>query len=129
MELRSRGWSIVAAAREAGVSRSTGKNWSRGCKIYWHGVVTGFMPVRRNATAGCCRPFEAHRRATARRARHHRRRVETSEPLRQLVADLLDQRWARSRSAASCGDGSRTSRRCGCVTRAFTRPSTSLDRR
>jgi IS30 family transposase len=29
--------------------------------------------LRRNATAAGCRPFEAHRRAVARRARHHRR--------------------------------------------------------
>ena len=36
---------------------------------------------------------------------------------------------ARSRSAATCGCGSPTSRRCGCVTRASTRPSTSPDRR
>jgi transposase, IS30 family len=144
MELRSRGWSIVAAAREAGVSRSSGKNWSRGYKVYRHGVVTGFVPaldrlavrevssrflsqeerieiadlrhaglsirqiagrlgrapstvsreLRRNATASGYRPFEAHRRATARRARHHRRRVETSQQLRQLVGELLAQRWS-----------------------------------
>jgi lambda repressor-like predicted transcriptional regulator len=36
---------------------------------------------------------------------------------------------ARGRSAASCGSGFRTSRRCGCVTRASTRPSTGQDRR
>ena len=30
MELRERGWSILAAAREVGVSRTTGNNWSRG---------------------------------------------------------------------------------------------------
>jgi lambda repressor-like predicted transcriptional regulator len=37
MELRSRGWSIMAAAREAGVSRTAGHNWSRGYKIYRNG--------------------------------------------------------------------------------------------
>jgi len=29
MELRERGWSILAAAGEVGVSRTTGNNWSR----------------------------------------------------------------------------------------------------
>ena len=48
----------------------------------------------RNATARCYRPFEAHRRATARRARHHPRRIETNGELRQLVAELLAQRWS-----------------------------------
>jgi transposase, IS30 family len=145
VELRERGWSIVAAAREAGVSRSTGKNWSRGYKLYRHGQVIGFVPplerlavrqisarflsqderieiadlrqaglgirkiaeqlgrapstisreLRRNANSGGgYRPFEAHRRATSRRARNHRRRVETNGELRQLVAELLAQRWS-----------------------------------
>jgi transposase, IS30 family len=144
MELRARGWSIKASAREAGVSRSTGKNWNRGYKVYRHGQVVAFVPpldrlavreisdrflslderieiadlrhaglairqvaerlgrapstvsreLRRNATAGGYRPFEAHRRATARRTRHHWRRVEASEQLRQLVTELLAQRWS-----------------------------------
>jgi len=144
MELRNRGWSIVAAAREAGVSRSTGKNWSRGYKVYRRGQVVGFAPpldrlavreisarylsqderieiadlrraglsirliarqlgrapstisreIRRNAAASGYRPFEAHRRATARRARQHRRRVEANAELGQLVAELLAQRWS-----------------------------------
>jgi IS30 family transposase len=144
VELRSRGWSIMAAAREAGVSRTAGHNWSRGYKTYRHGEVTGFVPalerlavreisarflsqderieiadlrlagltvrqiadrlgrapstisreLRRNATAGGYRPFEAHRRATARRARSHRRRIETNGELRQLVAEFLAQRWS-----------------------------------
>jgi IS30 family transposase len=144
MDLRSRGWSIVAAAREVGVSRTAGNNWSRGYKTYRDGQVTGFVPaldrlavrqisarylsqderieiadlrhggrsirqiaeqlgrapstisreLRRNATAGGYRPFEAHRRATANRARSHRRRVETCDELRQLVAELLAQRWS-----------------------------------
>jgi IS30 family transposase len=50
--------------------------------------------LRRNATAGRYRPFEAHRRATANRARHHRRRVETNDELRQLIAELYAQRWS-----------------------------------
>jgi transposase, IS30 family len=143
-ELRERGWSIVAAAREVGVSRTAGNNWSRGYKTYRHGRVAGFVPaldrlavreisarflsqderieiadlrqaglgirqiagrlgrapstisreLGRNATARGYRPFEAHRRATARRARHHPRRIETNGELRQLVAELLAQRWS-----------------------------------
>ena len=136
VELRERGWSVVAAAREVGVSRTTGANWSRGYKTYRHGQVTGFVPplerlavrdisvrflsqdkrieiaglrlagmslrqiaarlgqapstisreLRRNASAGVgYRPFEAHRQATARRARPHRRRIETDSELRQPV--------------------------------------------
>jgi transposase len=45
MELRSRGWSIMAAAREVGVSRTAGHNWSRGYKTYRNGQVTGFVPA------------------------------------------------------------------------------------
>ena len=44
MELRERGWSILAAAREVGVSRTTGNNWSRGYKTYRLGQVVGFVP-------------------------------------------------------------------------------------
>jgi len=144
-ELRARGWSILAAAREVGVSRTTGNNWSRGYKSYRHGQVTGFVPaldrlavrevsarylsqderieladlrhaglsirqiadqlgrapstisreLRRNAVgSGIYRPFEAHRRATARRARHQRRRIETSPELLQAISELLAQRWS-----------------------------------
>ena len=39
-------------------------------------------------------PFEAHRLATARRGRFHLRRVETDAQLRELIADLLMQRWS-----------------------------------
>jgi IS30 family transposase len=145
VELRERGWSILAAAREAGVSRTAGNNWSRGYKAYRNGQVTGFVPalerlavrqisarflsqderieiadlrhaglsirqiagrmgrapsaisreLRRNAAGSRgYRPFEAHRRATARRARNHRRRIETNGELRQLVAEFLAQRWS-----------------------------------
>jgi IS30 family transposase len=45
MELRSRGWSIMAAAREVGASRTAGHNWSRGYKTYRNGQVTGFVPA------------------------------------------------------------------------------------
>lgn len=51
--------------------------------------------LRRNAHAAAgYRPFEAHRRAVARRARHHRCRVEINSALRQLIAELLAQRWS-----------------------------------
>lgn len=134
-----------AAAREVGVSRSSGANWSRGYKTYRNGVAVGFVPaldrlavrqistrflsqderieiadlrqsglsmraiatrmnrapstisreLRRNTTHGRgYRPFDAHRLATTRRARHHRRRVDTCARLGSLVASLLDQRWS-----------------------------------
>ncbi|MET9311014.1 IS30 family transposase [Kribbella sp. NPDC003505] len=143
VELRARGWSIMAAAREVGVSRTTGANWSRGYKTYRKGEVVGFVApldrlavreissrflsederieiadlrqagmsirgiadrlgrapstisreLRRNAhVGGGYRPFEAHRQATARRARRHRRRLETNRQLRDLVGELLAQR-------------------------------------
>jgi IS30 family transposase len=44
MELRARGWSILAAAREVGVSRTSGMNWSRGYKTYRNGKAVGFVP-------------------------------------------------------------------------------------
>jgi IS30 family transposase len=43
VELRERGWSILAAAREVGVSRTAGNNWSRGYETYPNGQVTGFV--------------------------------------------------------------------------------------
>jgi IS30 family transposase len=50
MELRERGWSILAAAREVGVSRTTGNNWTRGYKTYRHGKAIGFVaPLERLA--------------------------------------------------------------------------------
>ncbi|WP_202867873.1 hypothetical protein [Kribbella pittospori] len=33
----------MAAAREVGVSRTTGANWSRGYKTYRNGEVVGFV--------------------------------------------------------------------------------------
>jgi IS30 family transposase len=43
MELRARGWSVRAAAREVGVSRTAGANWSRGYKVYRNGLVVKFV--------------------------------------------------------------------------------------
>jgi len=50
--------------------------------------------LRRNAIAIGYRPFEAHRYATARRGRSHRRRIEANGELRRLVAEFLAQRWS-----------------------------------
>lgn len=51
--------------------------------------------LRRNGRKdGSYRPFDAHRKAVARRARHHRRRLETNVVLRRLVGELLSQRWS-----------------------------------
>ncbi|WP_374159913.1 IS30 family transposase [Mycobacterium sp. G7A2] len=145
MELRARGWSVRAAAREVGVSRSAATNWTRGYKTYRNGVAVGFVPpldrlavreisprylsqderieiadlrrsglsvrsiasrlgrapstisreLRRNCTAGRgYRPFDAHRRATARRARQRQRRVDTNDQLSAVVTELLAQRWS-----------------------------------
>ena len=145
MELRERGWSIRAAAREVGVARTTGTNWACGYKTYRNGKVVGFVPplerlavrqissrflsqderieiadlrhagvsirqialtlgrapstisreLRRNVSGRRgYRPFDAHRHATARRARHHRRRIETNVELRELIGELLAQRWS-----------------------------------
>ncbi len=145
MELRARGWSVRAAAREVGVSRSAGANWARGHKVYRNGVVVGFVApldrlavrqistryltqderieiadlcqsglsiraiaarlgrapstisreLRRNVVTGRgYRPFDAHRRATVRRARQHRRRVEINDRLGEVIAELLGQRWS-----------------------------------
>ena len=44
MELRARGWSVRAAAREVGVSRSAATNWTKGYKTYRNGVEVGFVP-------------------------------------------------------------------------------------
>jgi IS30 family transposase len=49
---------------------------------------------RNPISIGGYRPFEAHRRATARRARHHRRRIETNPELRQLISESLPHRWS-----------------------------------
>lgn len=143
--LRARGWSILAAAREVGVSRTSGANWARGYKTYRDGEVVGFVApldhlavrevstrylsqherflvadlrregasiraiaaelgrapstvsreLRRNTGPDkAYRPFEAHRQAVARRARRHRRRVETSLELRELVGGLIGDRWS-----------------------------------
>jgi IS30 family transposase len=147
MELRARGWSVLGAAREIGISRTAANNWARGYKTYRKGGSVGFVPplerlavrqisdrflsqderieiadlhqagmsirqisqrlgraastisreLRRNAAGdrdGGYRPFDAHRRAVARRARDHRRRIEKNAELRRVVRELLMQRWS-----------------------------------
>lgn len=41
VELRARGWSISAAGREVGVSRTSANNWARGYKTYRRGEAVG----------------------------------------------------------------------------------------
>lgn len=144
MELRGRGWTIAAAAREVGVSRTAANNWTRGYKVYRKGQIIGVVApldrlatreissrylsqnerieiadlrhaglsirkiaeelgraastvsreLARNGRKGGYRPFEAHRKATARRARDHKRRVEKHPELSQTVGELLAQRWS-----------------------------------
>ena len=51
--------------------------------------------LRRNATSGDgYRPFNAHRQATARRARNHLCRIDTHDQLRTVIAEMLGQRWS-----------------------------------
>ncbi|WP_439116816.1 IS30 family transposase [Mycolicibacter kumamotonensis] len=51
--------------------------------------------LRRNTVPGRgYRPFDAHRRATVRRARQHRRRLDTNSDLSAVVSELLAQRWS-----------------------------------
>jgi transposase, IS30 family len=86
--------------------------------------------LRRNATAGKgYRPFEAHRRATARRARRHRRRVDVNVELRRVIGELLSQRWSPQQISRHLRQRFPEDRRCGRATRASTRPCTSRDHR
>ncbi|WP_394328778.1 transposase [Mycobacterium avium] len=51
--------------------------------------------MRRNSRRdGQYRPFEAHRWAVERRARRRQRRVDKNPTLRDLIAELLAQRWS-----------------------------------
>ena len=43
MELRARGWTVAAARREVGVSRTTGANWSRGHTVRLKGGMVKFV--------------------------------------------------------------------------------------
>ena len=76
-DLRLKGMSLREIARRMGRAASTVSR-----------------ELRRNAHQGGYRPFEAHRLATARRARHHPCRIDTHGALRAAVAELLAQRWS-----------------------------------
>jgi IS30 family transposase len=87
--------------------------------------------LRRNAHAGGdYRPFEAHRQATARRARRHRRRLDTNPELHDQVAELLAQRWSPqqiSRHLRLCHPGQLVMWLCHeTIYQAVYRPGTSL---
>nr|WP_228480880.1 IS30 family transposase [Microbacterium luteum] len=145
MQLREQGWSIAAAAREVGASRTAGHNWARGYKTYKAGAVVGYVPAldrrevrvvsarflsqdervriadlhhagqsareiaaqlgrapstisrelsRNSSAGGGYRPFEAHRLASRRRGREHARRIDVDDRLREVVDELLQQRWS-----------------------------------
>jgi hypothetical protein len=58
--------------------------------------------------------------------RHHRHRVKSNAQLRQLLEQLLEQRWSPQQIRTGiCAEGPPMSRACGCATRASTRPSIS----
>jgi hypothetical protein len=58
--------------------------------------------------------------------RHHRHRVKSNAQLRQLLEQLLAQRWSPQQIRTGiCAEGPPMSRACGCATRASTRPSIS----
>jgi transposase, IS30 family len=79
----------IADLHQAGLSgRAIGRQLGRA-------PSTISRELHRNATAGKgYRPFEAHRQASARRGRHHRRRVDTNLELRGVIGELLAQRWS-----------------------------------
>jgi IS30 family transposase len=82
--------------------------------------------LRRNTVTGRgYRPFDAHRWATARRVRHHERRVHTNVVLREIWSNFWGSGGVPSRSAVTCGCVSRASEGCGCVTKVSTRRFTS----
>jgi IS30 family transposase len=69
--------------------------------------------LRRNATTGRrggYRPFDAHRRACARRARVRRLRIDTNAELGRVVSELLEQRWSPEQISSTFAHGSSTTR-------------------
>lgn len=56
---------------------------------------TIYRELKRNASSsGVYRPHEAHRQAVGRRARHHRRRIDTHPEQFDVISELLMQRWS-----------------------------------
>lgn len=104
MELRARGWSVRAAAREVGVSRTCGANWSRGYKTYRDGKVVGFVaPLDHLAVREVSARYlsqderfqiaDLHRagasiRSIATELRRHRRRSHRTRTLSTTAGDL-----------------------------------------
>lgn len=76
-DLHLQGLSVREIARQTGRSASTVSR-----------------ELRRNASPIGYRPFEAHRMATARRARHHTCRIDSNDELHTVIAELLRLRWS-----------------------------------
>ncbi|TSD40343.1 hypothetical protein FFI94_031920 [Rhodococcus sp. KBS0724] len=110
MELRGREWSIRAAAREVGVSRSSGTNWARDCSVYRAGqLVRTVAPLDRLGVRAVSARFlsederiqvadlQRERPSTRQSgcrsaARHRQRRIESSAELFEAVSQALGQR-------------------------------------
>jgi hypothetical protein len=75
--------------------------------------------LRRNAPAGRgYQPFDAHRRAAARCARHHPRRGDTNDRLSGVVTELLGNRWNPPADQSPHAPAlSLVNRRCGRATK------------
>lgn len=70
--------------------------------------------LRRNAASSDrYQPFQAHRRATARRERRHRRRIIANELLGLIVTELLAQRWSPQQISRHLRGGFPPSPGCG----------------
>lgn len=119
MELRARGWSVRAAVREVGVSRSCGANWSRGYKTYRNGEVVGFVaPLDRLAVREVSARYlsQDERFIIADR----RRAGDTVRAIATGVARELG-RGGEPGDVAACAAGRRSRRgsaRCRCSARA-----------
>ena len=95
MELRARGWSVRAAAREVGVSRSAATNWSRGYKTYRNGVEVGFVPAAGPAGGSP----DQHAIPVPGRAHRDRRSARSGLSLRAIADGSVGR---RRRSRGSC---------------------------
>jgi hypothetical protein len=108
-DLRRSGLNIRGITAELGRAPST---------ISWE--------LRRNSRRdGTYRPFEAHRWAVHRRARRHRRRIDTKPALCELIAELLAQRWSAQQIARHLRGKYPTISRCGCAAKVSIKPSIS----
>jgi transposase, IS30 family len=131
-ELRARGWSILAAAREVGVSRTAGNNWSHGYKTYRNGQVTGFVPAldrlavrqisgrylsqdERIEIADLRHAGLGIRQIAGQRAGHHRQSPASCAATPRRLATGRSRRTARRPRIvlAITGDASKPARSCG----------------